>query len=121
MTFKKKEDFILSAGLRGIWRDYAGLRGIWRDYAELRGIWRDYAGFGGIWRDYAGFGGITRDLAGLRGIWRDLAGLAGLAGLGVAPRLFKCRAQLNVVYCHNIVTVIPIVNYTSIYLNFNQT
>ena len=68
MTFKKN-NFILSAGLRGIWRDYAELRGIWRDYAGLRGIWRDYAG--------------------LRGITRDLAGLAGLAGLGVAPRLLK--------------------------------
>ena len=66
---KKKENFILSAGLRGIWRDYAGLRGFTRDLAGLRGIWRDYAGFGGI--------------------TRDLAGLAGLAGLGVAPRLIK--------------------------------
>ena len=45
--------------------------------------------FGGITRNYAGFGGIWRDLAGLRGIWRDLAGLAGLAGLGVAPRLYN--------------------------------
>ena len=78
MTLKKK-NFILSAGLRGSWRDYAELRGIWRDYAGFGGITRNLAGLRGIWRDYAGFGGITR----------DLAGLAGLAGLGVAPRLCK--------------------------------
>ena len=68
MTFKKI-NFILSAELRGIWRDYAGFGGITRDLAGLRGIWRDFAGFSGI--------------------TRDLAGLAGLAGLGAAPRLIK--------------------------------